>query len=308
MVCPHCNTTQDPDARFCIECGAEILSPRKNRSAYRYALLLVSAILLACAVGYYKFFLPKGIAAVVNGEEISIAELDQEFARIAGPGESADPAMRVQALNAVITEHVLLQEARRAGTEVSREELEAAVAGFQSRSGLDADLFSRQVESGYGSMKKFEEAVRRGMIINKFIAAKIVPQGADRQTAAQAVNQWVRKATDAAVVRVTLAEEWSGAGCGCSKGSKAAAPAARGCGMSGAGCTMAKGDRAAAPAWGAPDKKKAAEAAIKYWHVKHGNGAVAATVTDFGCHMQVDIIQDNKTIASLRYQGGSISE
>ena len=302
MVCPQCNASQDPDARFCTQCGAPVASPRKSRSAYGYALLLLPVIVLASAIGYYKFFLPQGIAAVVNGEEITIAELDQELAGMGNSPEAADPRARYQALNALITERVILQEARKAGAEVSREELAAAVADLRSRSGLDAERFNQQVESGYGSMRRFKEAVKSRMIINRFITTQVVPRGADQQTASYARDQWVRKTMDAAVVRVTLAEHWPGGGCGCAERSGAATPEQ-------GGCRMAKG--AAASPVQTPDastKEKAAEAGLAYWREKHGNDVVAATVTDFGCHVQIDIVKDNKIIASLRYQGGSISE
>jgi hypothetical protein len=35
---------------------------------------------------------------------------------------------------------------------------------------------------------------------------------------------------------------------------------------------------------------------------------VTARTTDFGCHIQVDIVKENKVALSLRYQDGAISE
>ncbi len=312
MVCSRCNTTQDPDSRFCSECGAALAEPRKSRSAYWYALLLIPVIVIACAIGYYKFMLPQGIAAVVNGEEITHAELEQELSRIEGSRRSADPSVRYQALNGLITERIMLQEARKAGTDVSREELAAAIADVRAQSGLDEERFNRQAESQFGSIRKFEEAFRNRLIVTKYIAAHVIPRGADQQTARRAVEQWMQKTSDAAAVRVTLAEQWSAAGCGCAKGNSAAAQAAAGCRMSGAGCRMAKNDaasgQAAVPAMEPSMRDKAAEAGLSYWHEKHGSDAVTATVTDFGCHMQVDIVKDSKIIGTLRFQNGRISE
>ncbi len=312
MVCSRCNTNQDPDSRFCSDCGAALAEPRKSRSAYRYALLLIPVIVLACAIGYYKFILPQGIAAVVNGEEITHAELEQELSRIEGSRGSADPRVRYQALNGLITERIMLQEARKAGTDASREEIAAAIADVRAKSGLDEERFNRQAEAQFGSIRKFEEAFRNRLIVTKYIAAHVIPQGADQQTARQAVEQWMQKTSGAAAVRVTLAEQWSAAGCGCANGNSGAATAAAGCRMSGAGCRMAKNDaasgQAAVPAVEPSKRDKAAEAGLSYWHEKHGSDAVTATVTDFGCHMQVDIVKDSKTIGSLRYQNGRIFE
>jgi hypothetical protein len=52
----------------------------------------------------------------------------------------------------------------------------------------------------------------------------------------------------------------------------------------------------------------ASEAALRFWHQKHGNDPVSTKVTDFGCHMQVDIVKAGKLVGSLRYQAGAISE
>jgi hypothetical protein len=54
--------------------------------------------------------------------------------------------------------------------------------------------------------------------------------------------------------------------------------------------------------------KAAADAGLRYWHAKHGSDAVTARFTDFGCHVQVDIVKNEKIIGSLRYQDGNISE
>jgi hypothetical protein len=48
--------------------------------AYFFALLLIPVVALATGLGYYKFILPDGIAAVVNGEEIKHSELDSAVA------------------------------------------------------------------------------------------------------------------------------------------------------------------------------------------------------------------------------------
>ena len=313
MVCSQCNTTQDTDARYCSECGAQLAEPRKSRSAYVYILLLLPVIVLACAIGYYKFILPQGIAAVVNGEEITQAELEQEISRGEGTGGPADPGVRYQVLDGLITERIMLQEARKAGTDVSREELTAAIADVQARSGLDKERFNRQAESQFGSIRKFEEAFQDRLMVNKYIAAHVVPPGADQQSARQAVEQWIQKASDAAVVRITLAEQWAGAGCGgCANRDVVAAPAAGGCGKSGSGCGIAKNGAASGqttvPAGDPLHRNMAAEAGLSYWHERHGSDAVTARVTDFGCHIQVDIMKDNILIGSLRYQDGRISE
>ncbi len=334
MHCISCNTLNDPDACFCSECGNLIAGgPRtpsaKAPRAYLFALLLVPVIAIAGGIGYYKFFLPEGIAAVVNGEEIKRSELDAAVVR----AEAADPAatgegrrtaqdarrLRYEVLSALITERLVLQEARKAGIDIPDGDIAAAVAHAQASSGLDKAGFDLVVDRQYGDGRTFEKAVRRELIIKKFIARKAVPQGGDPQRAGAAMNAWLQDLSARAAVRIALAEQWSGAG-GCSgcdstktqtagpqvlnRGcpmSKAASPAGR------AGCGRAKSGTSSEPNK-KDNRKYAEEAGLKYWHEKYGPGAVSARLIDFGCHIQVDIVKDEKVIGSLRYQNGTITE
>jgi len=51
-----------------------------------------------------------------------------------------------------------------------------------------------------------------------------------------------------------------------------------------------------------------ASPALAYWQQRNGNSPVETKVTDFGCHVQVDIVANNKIAKSLRYQNGAITE
>lgn len=222
MHCPGCNTANDRDASFCIECGkpssAAAGSPSaKSRRPYLFLFFLLPALALLAGVGYYKFFLPKGIAAVVNGEEITVSELDAAVSRMGGAPE-AKGVFRRRVLNDLIAERLMLQSDPPA------------------------------------------------------------------------------KAT----IRIALSEQCPGPGCG--------------------GCNTAEGqahEGKSMPRCGCPLTNKpisssetaaAIEACLQYWHAKHGPDEVSAQVKDFGCHLQVAIVRNNKIIGSLRYKGGSIIE
>jgi hypothetical protein len=314
MLCSKCNTTNDPDALFCAECGAQLAqgspgSRVKARRVYLYALLLLPVLALAAGIGYYKFFLPQGVAAVVNGERIMLPELEAAVFRTTGGRDAADARLRYAILNGLITERLVLQEARRAGMVIPREEITSAVDAARDASGLNDGQFSREIASQYGSVRNFEEALSRRLLVNKFIAEKVVPPNADARNAGAALGTWLQERSAAASVRVTLAEQWSGAGCGCCSNRAEASTgpqAGSGCRTVKGGCAMA--NQGSARSTDPLNAGKAADAALRYWHEKHGAGNVTTKVTDFGCHMQVDIIKDNIKIGSLRYQGGSISE
>jgi len=322
MQCTNCNHGNDQDASFCDECGKPLgavpaAAPVRSRKAYWYIVVLVPMLLLVGWFGYYKFFLPDGVAAVVNGETITLSELDASIVQSQAEPESVTGRLRYQVLNDLITERLVLQEAAKAKMSVSRDEVIATIASARSASGFDEKAYEKETKTQYGSEANFERALERNLLIRKFLAEKVVPAGSDPVTARIAVTNWFQNISGKSTIRIALAENGSNPGCG----NKA------GCGS---GCNMAGGKQqqkqpAAAPCCktagptAAPSKDlsrdqsknraKAAEAAcVKYWHEKHGADAVSTALTDFGCHFQVDIVKNNKKIASLRYQNGSISE
>jgi hypothetical protein len=290
----------------------------RQRRSYWYALLLVPVLLAALGVGYYLFLLPNGVAAVVNGEEIMLAELDAAAGVSGdGPGVPAERlnALRYEALSDLITERIACQEARKAGVSVSAEEVQAAVGSMRSASGLDEQGFKARVNERYGGMDAFRKGMERRLAIRKFIDQKVTAGASDPADASMRLNQWLRNATAKASVRVSLSEELSpsGSGCGCCSKDPAAQGSGPANGQAKPGCGQGKGcGTQAGPAAGSPQAKAQAEearaAALAYWKERNGSGPVEMKVTDFGCHVQVDIVANSKIAKSLRYQNGTITE
>jgi len=177
-------------------------------------MALVPVLLLVGWFGYYKFFLPDGIAAVVNGENIKLSELDAEIVRTQPAPESVTGKLRYQVLNDMIAERLLLQAAIRAKMSVSRDEVIAAAASARSASGLDEKAFEKEVRSRYNSAAAFERAVERDLLVKKFINERIVSSGADPLSARTAVSTWLQEASDKSLIRIALAENGSASGCG----------------------------------------------------------------------------------------------
>ena len=219
MNCPECKKTNDDDAIFCSECGQLIEKRRpelasKQRRAYFIALLFVPIIAIAAFIGYHKFNLPDGVAAVVNGEEIRRSEVDAAVARLQGMNKDASAHLRYQALNELISERLVLQEARKAGIRITKEDLAVANASAREASGLDEAAFQQAMKSIYGN--GYEKALERRLIINRLISEKVVPRGADPKTTSRAMDQWLQDLSGKADVRIALSEQLSGPGCsGC---------------------------------------------------------------------------------------------
>lgn len=320
MNCGKCNAGNDADAVFCEECGNTLATvPAKSRRPYFYALLLIPVLLLAAGFGYYKFILPNGIAAEVNGETITVTELEAALrtnGNTASLSAEAQGQLRYAALSELITERIALQEARKAAVAVSPEEVQAAISNMRAASGLDEKGFNARVEARYGSMDAFRKGIERRLAIRKHIDRNVTAGAASPADANARLNQWLRACTARAAVRVSLNEELpaSGAGCGCcgkgpaqqGNGPGNNVPGSPGCGQ-GKGCGPQAG-----PAAGSPEAKAQVEAAraaaLDYWKKQNGSGPVETKVTDFGCHVQVDIVANSRIAKSLRYQNGAISE
>ncbi len=305
MDCPECKASNDGDALFCAACGRplEDVQPKtvsNQRRAYFITLLFIPVLLIAVAIGYYKYYLPGGVAAVVNGEEITLSELSDAVARMQGSRDASAAGLRYRALNELISERLVLQEARKAGITVSKEALASAAAAAQAASGLDAAAFNRAMSARYGNERGFEKDLVRRILVNRLISERVVPPGSDPETAGRAVRQWLQGLSDKASVRIALAEHMSGSGCSCCSNLDERTGLTKGL----PGCTA----RGAGAARTSDQEQTAVDAALRYWHAEHGPDPVTAKPTDFGCHIQVDIIKNEKIIGSLRYQGGSILE
>ncbi len=302
MQCPSCNQGNDSDAVFCVQCGKPMAATRRPRSGkvYRYALLVLPVIALAIGIGYYKFVLPGGVAAVVNGEEIHHAELEAAAAREIRFRESATgrsisgneaAKIRYDVLSDMIAERIAVQEARKIGVVVPAKDIDLAVEQARRTMGMDVSAFQAYIGDRYGSAGAFAAMQERRLLVNKLVTEQVAAGISDPQQIQAAAAAWFRKVSSKAAVRISLDEQWSGTeGCAC-------------CSRGGGGSLEGAG--------GGLDPvvaKSAADAGIRYWQAKNGDDPVTARLTDFGCHIQVDIVKNKKIAASLRYQDGTISE
>lgn len=308
MQCGKCKSENDSDALFCEHCGGDLRgqstsgAEKKNR-AFLY-ILIAAVVVLVGAIGYYKFFLPSGVAAVVNGEEISLAEVD---ARMQGVPRAEDvppeilSRARYRILNDLITERIAWQEAKRAGVRIASADIDAAYEQLVASSGDERDAFDALVKDQYGSVRAFRRALERRIAIRRYIDEKIAAGITDSTVVGARVDQWLQEISGKASIRVALAEQLPTSGCGsggCGSG---------GCGGSGAGT----GGCGTTPRTGAnvsTQAKEAQKAALAYWRERYGDDRVEAKVLDFGCHIQVDMMKEKRIAKSLRYQNGTITE
>jgi len=326
MQCQECRHPNDDDAAFCEGCGGPLApapsSPLRQRNAYLWILSLVAGLIVLAGIGYYKFVLPEGVIAVVNGEEIRRHELDAAVERaqrtrgsLYGPaffegtgGAQRLIRLRTDTLNDLVRERILLQEARNSGIVVTDAEALQAFTAMREAAGMDHAAFRTAVLSRYGSEQAAVDRLRRRIMIDRLLAERVTAGISDAREAREAAGKWFREVSGRALVRISLPEQWSAAECGCcgpgAAGTAEARPD-RGC----SGCGVKPGEQAGGGA--PPDpvvEKMVREAGIAYWKKNRGDAAVSARVFDFGCHQEVELQKGGELIARLRYQNGVVSE
>lgn len=297
--CPSCSEGNDRKSRFCIHCGKKILRKRKTLFTSRSILLgMMSLFLVGGIVLLWKVDSESKLVGKVNGEGITREEFSRKIDRLkksyetryglslfqGEEGKENLNRLKTEILDEIITERILLQEARSAGyTSAPEEEIVKYVDAIKKQKGLsEVDL---QKMTG-GSIEDLKEELRREWTISQFIE-KAVLKG-DQTNAEQLFGQWL--AQTKAKAKIETYEKL-----------KPVLTAKASC------CTNGCGGGRAQPL----DPKIEQEAKAKgleYYEKKTQKKAANARVTNFGCHIQVDIIEDGKVLLSLTYNGREVQE
>jgi D-Tyr-tRNAtyr deacylase len=183
------------------------------------------------------------------------------------------------------TEKILLQEAKRAGySSAPDEEIVKQVEAIKGKYGLTDDDLKQKMGL---SIEDLKEELRKGWAISQFLE-KAVLKGA-QQNGEVVFAQWFIKAKAKAKIETyEKLEPVLTARASCCRS---------GCGGGGKAQPLD------------PKVEKEAKAkGLEYWEKKTQKKGASATVTNFGCHIQVDIIEDGKVVISLTYKQGEVQE
>jgi D-Tyr-tRNAtyr deacylase len=254
-------------------------------------------------VGAVSYFLTGGLESQlvgkVNGEGITRKEFSKRLERVkrfyelrygqnlfqGEEGKENLNRVKTDILEEMATEKILLQEAKSAGYRFApEEEIVKQVEAIKEKYGLsDEDLKQKMG----GSIEDLKEEIRKGWIISQFLE-KAVLKG-DQQNSELIIAQWLTKAkTNAKIETYEKLQPVSTAKASC---------CTSGCGG---------GGRARPPD---PKIEKQAKAkGLEYYEKKTQKKGASARVTNFGCHIQVDIIEDGKVVISLTYKQGEVQE
>ncbi len=198
MECPQCGSDLANGVAVCGACGKEVKDderalPPQERGPGRknvYAILAVLLVLLGgAALLVSTGLLPNPLkgggstAAIVNGEKISIAELDKKFdlykkrsGKSGQPdlttneGKAAAADMRRQILNAMIQEKILVTEAVKEKITVPPEDIAGKISAVKKNLNLSDKDFDEFLKKHEMSLAGFEKRVERDFLIERLIA------------------------------------------------------------------------------------------------------------------------------------------
>ncbi len=301
-TCPFCSGANEEGSRFCIHCGKLFPEAKRVRPANRYILAGAGLILVGVFAFFWMHNLESREVGRVNGEKIGREEFSKRidraktfyeyrYGRDIFQGEEGREnlnRLKTDTLDEMINEKILLQEAKAAGyTAAPEEEIEKQFEDIKKKNSLsDADL----TKIFGGRIEDFKAELRTGWLISQFVE-KAVLKG-DQANGNQLFGQWLAQAKAKSKIETyEKLEPVSTAKASC-------------CGTSGGGC----GGGGRAQPLDPKVEKEAKAKGLEYYEKKTQKKGASAKVTDFGCHIQVDIVEDGKVVVSLTYRQGEVQE
>jgi hypothetical protein len=209
LECPQCGNALANGVAACGACGKEVnedqmaSSPQAKSPGSKniYAML---AVFLAVAGGVvlliFTGLLPNPLkgggstAAIVNGEKISIADVDQKFEiyqKMSGKngqkdsstpeGKAAAADARMQTLNAMIQEKILVTEAAKENISVAPKEIADKIGAVKTNLKLSDKDFDGFLEKHGMTLANFEKRVEKDLLIDKLIAKGAKEKGLSKE-------------------------------------------------------------------------------------------------------------------------------
>jgi len=298
-ACPSCGEGNEKGNQFCVYCGGSLPRRRETRFKKRYILFgAIGLILVGVTIFFWIGGFEPKLVGRVNGEGITRKEFSKRVERAkkfyelrygqklfqGEEGKENLNRLKTDILDEMTTEKILLQEAKTTGySSAPDEEIVKQVEAIKKKHGLsDADLKQKMS----GSIEDLKEELRKEWIISQFVE-KAVLKG-DQQNGNLLFAQWFTKTK--AKAKIETYEKL-----------QPVSTAKPSCCRSGCG-----GERA--QPLDPKIEQEAKTKALEYYEKKTQKKGASARVTNFGCHVQADIIEDGKVVVSLTYRQGEVQE
>ena len=302
ISCPSCGGANEKESYSCSHCGNVIREERKKPFKKRSLFFGGVALVLLLAIGFFVTRISQSqMVGKVNGEVIGRQEFSKRVERMkrfyenrygedlfrGDEGMQQLNRLKAQILDEMVQEKILLQEAKSAGyTSVPPGEIEKRLEEIKKK-GLSDDDLERMTG---GKSEDLKAELEKEWIISTFVEKAVLKGGQGNPDFV--FGQWFAKTRAAA--RIETYEKLE-------PGSTAkAACCTSGCG----GGEGGKETRSLDP----KIEQEARAKGLKYYEQKTKRKGAEAKVTNFGCHVQVDMIEEGKVVISLTYSQGEIEE
>lgn len=325
--------------RNCEKCGkeltgeGEVLCPecrggvrRKNRKRLGHSGIVVVLLLLAGA-GFLYAEKPSWVfswdvvlgrpAAVVNGEAISREEartrfnvsrrmLEKEYGKglfVGEQGRALLGRLEGDVLEQMVEERLVAREAKRlqikVGDDLVQQEIRRIEKIGREIYGNDDNFQASLREDGI-SPEYLMKQVRNLLLLQEVKKAKAPPQSDPDAYFAD----WLTR--DRQIAKVTFKQTISPSPVAAQAGSSCCCAGGGGGSASAGGCGTKQAPGSLEP----KVQSEASAAALDAYRTAHPaeQQGLVARVTDYGCHVQVDIEKVGKIVASYSYRDGKVSE
>ncbi len=121
---------------------------------------------------------PRRPVARVNNKAITLKEYQDALSRLSAPSAPASgenlATLKKELINQLVEEELILQEAAKAGLNVSAQEMAYEIESIRNEY-RDED-FTRSLAERYGSMDNWKEEVKKKLLIKKTIGSLVAPK------------------------------------------------------------------------------------------------------------------------------------
>jgi len=316
--CRHCGKEIEGEGVFCSECRA-IAGAKKPKRIWIFSLIFSGLVLSLTGMMLWHGGLSFGNlsldaiwgkpAAVINGEKISRSDLKARlkiFQRIlerqygndlftGDRGRALFVNLKNKVLNDMLEEKLVSQEARKLGKQVTDEQVKQKMDQITKEIFGTWENFQTRLQEEGMSKEDLQKNIRYLLLLEALKEAK-APEGGNPDVS---FNAWLIQARQKAEVTVYNSENLPGSAPSLAGGCCSLTGSSGGCG--GQSATPRPIDPKIAS-----EAQKAALEAFQQSNPAEKN--VAAKVTDYGCHIQVDIQKEGRVVKSYTYQEGKVFE
>jgi len=228
LECPQCGNALANGVAVCGSCGREVKDDeialpcqeqeKEPGKKNLYAILTVLLVLLGgAALLIFTGLLPNPMkgggstAAIVNGEKITVAEVDQKFdlyKKMSGKSGQPDSTpeakaaaadMRMQILNAMVQEKILMTEAAKEKITVPPQEIAEKISAVKKGLNLSDRDFDAFLQKQGMSLANFEKRIEKNLLISKLVAKGTQEKGLTK-------DAWFAEMQKRAKVEILLAK------------------------------------------------------------------------------------------------------